>query len=402
MPGSGDPDGIRQVFTQGHHALMGSALRVGILAGESSGDILGAGLMQALADAYPGTQFEGIGGPQMEALGLRSMVPMERLSVMGLTEPLKRLPELLRIRRNIIRHFTRQPPDVFIGIDSPDFNLGVELRLRKAGIPTVHYVSPSVWAWRQGRIRKIAAACDLVLTLFPFEADFYHQHQVPVAFVGHPLADRIPLEPDTTGARTRLGLDTDRPVLAILPGSRRDEVGRLGPVFLAAAARLQQENPGLQLVLPCASPERKAQLLQMPEIAGIQVMLTDGQSRLVMEAADAALLASGTAALEAMLFKLPMLVCYRMGAISYGIISRLVRVPWFSLPNLLAGRQLVEELVQGAVVPEVLAPRLRQLLLRDSAHEALMHMYRELHMQLRQDASRKAAMAIAGLLTPAQ
>jgi lipid-A-disaccharide synthase len=378
---------------------MEATLRVGILAGESSGDILGAGLMQALAIRFPGARFEGIGGPLMEALGLQSMVPMERLSVMGLTEPLKRLPELLRIRREVMRHFRDHPPDVFIGIDSPDFNLGIERKLRRAGIRTVHYVSPSVWAWRQGRIRKIAAACDLVLTLFPFEADFYRRHQVPVTFVGHPLADEIPLQPDTRAARSGLGLDPARPLLALLPGSRRDEVGRLAPVFLATAARLQQENPSLQVVLPCASPARRQQLEQMPGLAALDIRLVDGRSRLVMEAADAVLLASGTAALEAMLFKLPMLVCYRMGTLSYAIISRLVKVPWFSLPNLLANRQLVEELVQDEVVPEVLAPKMRRLLLRDSAHEALMHTYLELHEQLRQDASSRAAAAIAALVS---
>lgn len=378
---------------------MNPILRVGILAGESSGDILGAGLMQAMLHHFPDIRFEGIGGPLMEAQGLSSMVPMERLSVMGLTEPLKRLPELLRIRKNVIRHFREDPPDVFIGIDSPDFNLGIEKRLRKAGIRTVHYVSPSVWAWRQGRIRKIAAACDLVLALFPFEAVFYKARQVPVAYVGHPLADNIPLVPDKPGARSRLGLAIDRPVLAILPGSRRDEVARLAPVFLQTAARLQQADPRLQVILPCASLARREQIARMPDIQALDIQLVDGQSRIVMEAADAALLASGTASLEAMLYKLPMLVCYRMGALSYAIISRMVKVPYFSLPNLLAGEKLVDELVQDQVLPTVMAEKMQRLLDRDLAHQQLMTRYQHLHEQLKQNASDKAAAAVISLIS---
>ncbi len=221
------------------------ALHVGILAGESSGDILGAGLIEALRLQDPNVRFSGIGGPLMQQQGFTSRVPMERLSVMGLVEPLKRLPELLRIRRDIVRHFSTDRPDVFVGIDSPDFNLGVEGRLREQGIRTVHYVSPSVWAWRRRRIRKIAAAVDRVLTLFPFEADFYRQHEVPVTFVGHPLADLIPMEPDRDGARAALGLPREGKVLALLPGSRQGEVARMGPVFIQTAALLAQRDPQL-------------------------------------------------------------------------------------------------------------------------------------------------------------
>jgi lipid-A-disaccharide synthase len=379
---------------------MAKPLRVGILAGESSGDILGAGLMQALRQRHPDIRFEGIGGPLMEAQGLQSRVPMERLSVMGLVEPLKRLPELLRIRRELVRDFLREPPDVFIGIDSPDFNLGVEARLRARGIKTVHYVSPSVWAWRQRRIHKIARAVDLMLTLLPFEAEFYHRHQVPVCFVGHPLADLIPLEPDRAAARLQLQLPAEGRVLAMLPGSRQGEVARLAPVFLATAKRLLADDPALRVLIPCASETRRRQLDGLVEALHARdprLQLLDGTSREAMTAADAVILASGTAALEAMLLKRPMLVCYRMAPLSYFIISRMLRVPYFSLPNLLAGAPLVEELVQEQVTEATLVDRALRLL-APSGQEALLHSYRDIHLQLRQDASRRAAEAIIEIL----
>lgn len=376
-----------------------SKLRVGILAGESSGDILGAALMQALRRHRPDIEFTGIGGPLMEAEGLVSRVPMERLAVMGFVEPLKRLPELLRIRRNIIAHFAQTKPDVFIGIDSPDFNLAVEHKLREQGIRTVHYVSPSVWAWRQSRIHKIGAAADLVLALFPFEADFYHRHQVPVCFVGHPLADQIPLEPDQLAARAQLGLPANGKVLALLPGSRQGEVARMAPVFLQTAALLRAADPTLRFLLPCANAERKQQLQALLGAAadGEGITLVDGQSRVVMTAADAVLLASGTAALEAMLLKKPMLVCYRMAPLSYAIISRMLKVPYFSLPNLLAGAPLVEELVQAQVNPAALASRATALLQTGPGHQALISRYRELHVALQGDASERAARAVLAL-----
>lgn len=375
-----------------------SALHVGILAGESSGDILGAGLMQALLQQHPDLRFTGIGGPLMQAQGLVSRVPMERLSVMGLIEPLKRLPELLRIRRDIVRHFNSDKPNVFIGIDSPDFNLGVERRLHEQGIRTVHYVSPSVWAWRQRRISKIAAAVDLVLTLFPFEADFYLQHKVPVCFVGHPLADDIPLEPNRQQARATLGLNATDTVLALLPGSRQGEVARMGPVFLQTAALLVQQHPGMRFLLPCANAERKQQLQDLVPDSLDSVRLLDGQSRVAMAAADAVLLASGTAALEAMLLKKPMLVCYKMAPLSHALISRMLKVPYFSLPNLLAGELLVEELVQDEVNPENLAGKVQNLLQTDARQQRLSERYREIHRTLLGGASTKAAKAVLDLL----
>lgn len=377
---------------------MTKVLHVGILAGESSGDILGAGLMQALRAKYPDIRFSGMGGPLMTEQGLHSRFPMERLSVMGLIEPLKRLPELLRMRRELVQGFLQDPPQVFIGIDSPDFNLGVEQRLHDHGIKTVHYVSPSVWAWRQGRIHKIAKATDLVLALLPFEAAFYQQHQVNVSFVGHPLADLIPLEPDRSAARSQLGLAETGRVLALLPGSRQGEVARMGPVFIATARALLERHADLTVLIPCANHNRKLQLSALIGNSDPRLILLDGQSRQAMTAADAVILASGTAALEAMLLKRPMLVCYKMAALSYFIISRMLKVPWFSLPNLLAGKALVEELVQAEVHVSALTSKAERLLVNSDEQQVVLAQYRAIHLLLRQDASKKAAESISYLL----
>jgi len=376
---------------------MSRPLRIGILAGESSGDILGAGLVRALRARHPDLELHGIGGPLLQEQGLESLHPMDRLSVMGLVEPLKRLPELLRIRRDAKALMLRERVDVFIGIDSPDFNLGLEEDLKRAGIRTVHYVSPSVWAWRQKRIHKIARATDLVLALFPFEAAFYDQHEVAVCCVGHPLADELPLDPDRAAARAALGFSADAPLLALLPGSRGGEVARLAPSFIAAAQQLQKEIPGLQVALPAANVEREAQLRALLP-SDTTIRLLQGQSRLLMQAADFALLASGTATLEALLCKLPMLVCYRMAPLSYALISRLLKVPYFSLPNLLAQELLVEELVQEQVVPEQLVPRLKALLEDRERHARVQARYREIHQSLRRNASERAAEAVLKLV----
>ncbi len=377
---------------------MNTTLRVGILAGESSGDILGASLMQALRRLQPNILFEGIGGPLMQAEGLHSRHPMERLAVMGIFEPLKRLPELLHIRRDITNYFLANPPAVFIGIDSPDFNLTIESRLHAKGIPTVHYVSPSVWAWRQNRVRKIAKAVDLVLTLFPFEADFYQKYQVPVCFVGHPLADIINLLPDSQLARSELNLLSTAKVIAFLPGSRQSEVARLGPVFLQTAELLSLQYPNLMFLFPCASAHCKRQLQSMLGPAQTTVRLLNGQSRLAMEAADVVVLASGTATLEAMLLKKPMLVCYKMAWLSFAIISRLLRVPYFSLPNLLAGESIVEELVQKQVNPSSLVTKVVKLLSEKPQNQHISQRYMQIHQSLRMGASNKAAQAVMKLL----
>ncbi|WP_324733638.1 lipid-A-disaccharide synthase [Pseudomonas paeninsulae] len=374
---------------------MADLLRVALVAGEASGDILGAGLMQALKARHPQIEFIGVGGPRMQAEGLSSYFPMERLAVMGLVEVLGRLPELLARRRQLIKTLIDAKPDVFIGIDAPDFNLGLELKLRRAGIKTVHYVSPSVWAWRQKRVLKIRDACDLMLTLFPFEAQFYDAHQVPVRFVGHPLADAIPLQADRAAAREALDLPQDSAVVALLPGSRGGEVARLGALFLDAAVRLRTLRPGIRFVVPCASPERRVQLEQMLVGRDLPLTLLDGRSHDALAACDAVLIASGTATLEALLYKRPMVVAYKVAPLTYLILKRLVSSAYFALPNLLAERMLVPELIQHAATPEALAQALAPLL-NDGVVQT--EGFDVIHRALRRDASAQAAEAVLKLI----
>jgi lipid-A-disaccharide synthase len=375
-------------------------LTIAIIAGEASGDILGAGLIRSLHKRYPNARFVGIGGEEMIAEGFNSLVPMERLSVMGLVEVLGRIRELFSIRARLLDYFFTTPPDVVIGIDSPDFTLAIERRCREAGIPSVHYVSPSVWAWRQKRIFKIAKSVDLMLTLFPFEARFYEEHQVPVAFVGHPLADRIPMEPDTRAARESLGLELDKPVLAVLPGSRGGEVERLGTLFLEASRWLQARRPDIQLVIPCVNRDRERQIQGLVESLEVKlpVTLVRGRSREVMAASDVVLLASGTATLEAMLLKKPMVVGYRLSNFSYKLLSRLVKVPWVALPNLLAQKPLVPELLQDDATPERLGAAVLERLEHEQERADLKQAFTELHKSLKQDADERAAIAISQLL----
>ncbi|SED65436.1 lipid-A-disaccharide synthase [Pseudomonas anguilliseptica] len=373
---------------------MTDLMRVALVAGEASGDILGAGLMQALKGQYPQIEFIGIGGPLMQAQGLNSYFPMERLSVMGLVEVLGRLPELLSRRKRLINTLSAAKPDVFIGIDAPDFNLTLEFKLRQAGIKTVHYVSPSVWAWRQKRVLKIREACDLMLTLFPFEAQFYQDHQVPVRFVGHPLADTIPQQADRAAARYALNLSHDQSVVALLPGSRGGEVSRLGSLFLDAAVRLRTLRPGIQFVLSCSSPERRAQLEQMLVGRDLPLTLLNGRSHEALAACDAVLIASGTATLEALLYKRPMVVAYKVAPLTYRILKRLVTSAYISLPNLLAERLLVPEMIQDAATPEALAQLLAPLL---DGGEVQTEGFDVIHRALRRDASAQAAKAVLQL-----
>lgn len=377
---------------------MDNPIRIGIVVGEASGDQLGAPLIPALRELFPDAIFEGIGGPRMQAEGFQSLYSMERLSVMGFKEPLKRLPELLGIRRGLYRHFVDNGFTLVVGIDAPDFNLGLELKLRRRGILTAHYVSPSVWAWRQGRIRKIARAVDLMLTLFPFEAAFYRKHQVRVAFVGHPLADRFPMRPDTRGARVRLGLPEEGPLLAIMPGSRGSEVAMLGPLFLDVASWCRQRIPDLAFIVPAANDDRRRQLEQMLVDSDLSVTLLDGNSHSAMEAADAVLLASGTTALEAMLLKKPMVVSYRLGKLTYWLLSRLVKTEYVSLPNLLAGRRLVPELLQDDATVEAIGTELLKIFSDPDASAALTREFAEIHRQLQADASVVAARNLAELV----
>ena len=376
------------------------AITFAIIAGEASGDILGAGLIRSLRHRYPGARFVGIGGEEMVAEGFNSLVPMERLSVMGLVEVLGRIRELFSIRARLYEYFFATPPDVVIGIDSPDFTLAIERRCREAGIPSVHYVSPSVWAWRQKRIFKIAKSVDLMLTLFPFEARFYEEHQVPVAFVGHPLADRIPMTPETGKARQELGLDDQAPLLAIQPGSRAGEVDRLGTLFLEAARWIQERRPDLQLVIPCVNRDRERQVRELVEALDVklQVTIVRGRSREVMAASDVVLLASGTATLEAMLLKKPMVVGYRLSDFSYALLSRLVKVPHVALPNLLAKKPLVPELLQADASAESLGAAVLERLENQDERQRLVSAFTELHQTLKQDADEKAAQAISALL----
>ena len=370
-----------------------------IVAGEASGDLLGADLIRALKEQFPDAVFEGVGGPKMQAEGFQSLFDMDRLSVMGVIEPLKRLPELLGIRRTIVKRYSENKPAVFIGIDSPDFNLTIEAKLHSLSVKTVHYVSPSVWAWRQGRIKGIKKSIDLMLTLLPFEARFYEQRQVPVAFVGHPLADRIPLETDVPGARKALGLDAQARILAVLPGSRGGEVGQLMPAFLEAMVVLNQQDPALHFVIPAANNARREQIQALLDAQpDLPVSLVDGQSRTVMAAADVVLMASGTATLEGLLLTKPMVVGYRVGAVTYAIVSRLIKSEFVSLPNLLCRQEMVPELIQEGLTTDAIVAAVRRWFDQPEQAQALKARFQDVHEQLRGGASEKAAAAVAKLL----
>lgn len=356
--------------------------------------------MGALARRLPGLCCEGIAGPQLLAAGCQGLYPMERLSVVGLAEVVRRVPELLRARRRLLARWAASPPGVFVGVDAPDFNLGLERRLRARGVPTVHYVSPSVWAWRRYRVRKVARAVDRLLVLFPFEADFYERHGVPVRLVGHPLADRIPMEPVVAQARRELGLPAEGEWVALLPGSRAGEVARLSAPLLGAAAWLRARRPGLGFLVPAASPETRAVFESEWRRAGADLPLRvfDGHSRTVMAAADVVLLASGTATLEALLLKRPMVVTYRVHPLTYALARRLVRVAHVSLPNLLAGRALVPELLQDQATPERLGAAVLSFLEDPGARASLQETFRALHRTLRLGADDRAAEAVLELL----
>jgi lipid-A-disaccharide synthase len=378
---------------------MSDRIHIGIVVGEASGDILGAALMSQLRNHFPDAEFSGIGGPRMLELGFHSYFPQDRLAVMGLVEPLKRLPELLRIRKFLREHFIASPPAVFIGIDSPDFTISLEGSLKASGIKTVHYVSPSVWAWRQKRVFKIARSCDLMLTLLPFEAAFYEKHNVPVEFVGHHLADEIPVEVDKYQARRELGIPEHARVVALLPGSRASEVERMGTLFMHAAVFCLEQDPGLLFYIPAANSDRYRQLhLQLNEYVDFQVQLINGHSHKVMAAADVVLLASGTVTLEAMLLKKPMVVAYKMAPLTFKILSWLVKTPFISLPNLLANKLLVPELLQNDATPEKLSAAVMHYFENPEEAQALSKTFADMHGILKRNASERAAAAIAKLI----
>lgn len=375
-------------------------MKLGIVAGEVSGSTLGAGLMYALRLQKPDLQASGVGGSEMIAAGFNSFHEMDRLSVMGLIEPLGRLPELIRMRSNLFHYFSENKPDVFIGIDSPDFNLGLELKLRKQGIPVVHYVSPSVWAWRKKRIHKIAKAVDLVLTLFPFEAAFYEQHNVPSCFVGHPLADIIPLTSDQAAAKKSLGLEPEETYIALLPGSRRNELKYLAELFLNTAKICLQHKPNVKFITSAANTERNKEFQAMcQQIApGLPIQFFESRTHEVMAAADVVLVTSGTATLETMLFKRPMVIAYRMANLTYQIARHLVKIPYIGLPNLLANEALVPEFIQDAAQPEMLAEELLAFLNLPEKTRALQEKFTQIHQQLRCDANQRAAEAVLQLV----
>ena len=379
---------------------MSNPTTIGILAGEASGDILGAGLIQTLRAQHPELQFVGIGGPKMIAAGCHSLHDMERLSVMGLIEPLRRLPELFRIRRNLYQYFSQHPPAIFIGIDSPDFNLGLELKLRQQNIPVIHYVSPSVWAWRQKRITKIARATNLVLTLFPFETEFYRKHQVPAQFVGHPLADLIPLQPDKLAARKRLNLVPEATYIALLPGSRHNELKFLAENFLTTAYLCWKKRPELKFITSAVNEKRYQELhaLQQARFPDLPLTFFQKQSHDVLEAADVVLVTSGTATLETMLYKRPMVIAYRMANLTYQLAKYLVKLDHIGIPNLLAQDRLVPEFIQDAATPENMSAALLDYLDHPEKMIALEKKFLDIHQQLRRDASQQAAEAVLDLL----
>ncbi|CFU91887.1 lipid-A-disaccharide synthase [Yersinia pseudotuberculosis] len=377
----------------------GRPLTIGLVAGETSGDILGAGLIRALKVQVPNARFVGVAGPLMQAEGCDAWYEMEELAVMGVVEVLERLPRLLKIRKDLTQRFSALSPDVFVGIDAPDFNITLEGRLKQRGIRTIHYVSPSVWAWRQKRVFKIGKATDMVLAFLPFEKAFYDRFNVPCRFIGHTMADAMPLVPDQQAARAELGIAPNATCLALLPGSRHSEVEMLSADFLRTAVILRDKLPNLEVVVPLVNSKRREQFERIKaEIApDLSVHLLDGKARVAMIASDAALLASGTAALECMLAKCPMVVGYRMKPFTFWLAERLVKTPYVSLPNLLAGEELVTELLQQECQPQKLAGALLPLLQGGSEIAALKERFLVLHQSIRCGADEQAAQAVLEL-----
>ena len=378
-------------------------MRIVIIAGEASGDLLGAGLIRSLRSRFPELEVEGIGGPQMESEGCKSYYSMERLSVIGLFEAFGRLPELIPVRARIVKQLLKDPPVVFIGVDAPDFNLSIARKLKAAGIKTVHYVSPSVWAWRRYRIRKIVKSLDLMLVLFPFEAEFYRKYGLCVEFVGHPLAEVIADCPSQSVARQALNLSAQAQYVALLPGSRSSEVRHLGQCMIETAQWLLERRPTLQFLAPMANAQVRYQFQQFLDKSSLRknIRLIDGSARQVMAASDVVLLASGTASLEAMLLNRPMVVTYRTTRLSYAILRRVVgaNISYVGLPNLLAGRELVPELLQDQATPARLGAALLTFLEQPADMERVQGEFERLGRQLKRGASERAAEAVAQLIS---
>lgn len=377
---------------------MAKPLRIGIVVGELSGDTLGEGLIKAIQQQHPDAEFVGIGGPKMMALGCQSLFNMEELAVMGLVEVLGRLPRLLRVKKELVKYFTSNPPDVFIGIDAPDFNLRLERTLKDSGIKTVHYVSPSVWAWRQKRIFSIQAATNLVLAFLPFEKAFYDKFDVPCEFIGHTLADSIPMQTEKAAARTALNLSQDKKWLAVLPGSRGSELAMLCEPFIQTCQKLHRQYPDLGFVVALVNDKRRQQFEQAwqdlaPEL---EFQLVNDTAHNVIAASDAVLLASGTVALECMLIKRPMVVGYKVNAITAWIAKKLVKTDYVSLPNILAEQELVKELLLEDCTPDKLFEAVSELL--DSDNQALIEKFTEMHHWIRKGADQQAANAVLKLI----
>jgi lipid-A-disaccharide synthase len=374
--------------------------KIGILAGEASGDLLGAKLIQALRARCPDLQIEGIGGPAMIAAGCESLFDIERLAVMGFVEPLLRLPDLIKLRHDLLQYFLKNPPDVFIGIDAPDFNLDLEAKLKKAGIPVVHYVSPSVWAWRQYRVHKIAKAVDLMLTLLPFEAKFYEQHQVPVKYVGHPLASQIPLQPDKLAARRSLCIPEKAVYVALLPGSRRQEIKYMAEPFLRAAYQAWKQRPHLRFLTAHVNEQRYQEFYECYKkyTPDLPLEFFTRRSQDVMAAADVVVVTSGTCTLETMLFKKPMIIAYKMSRFTFQLAKFLVKTPFIGLPNLLANEMLVPELIQDAAHPEAICQHIFDYLDHPEKVEVLRDKFTHLHEQLREDSANCISTAILNLV----
>jgi len=375
---------------------------IALVAGEASGDNLGAALIAAIRERLPGARFVGVPGPRMREAGCEALAASEELALMGLAEILRHLPRLLRLRRRLIKELSARRPAVFVGIDAPEFNLGLARRLKQAGVPTVQYVSPQVWAWRQGRVRGIAESCDRILCLLPFEPDFFTRHGVASRFVGHPLADQFPLHADRSAARAALGYTESDEIVALLPGSRMGEVSRLATPFVGAAQWLAARRRGVKFIVPLTSIATRTHFESVlaPVSAALAIKVQDGQSQLALAAADVVLTASGTATLETLLSQRPMVVAYQLAPLTAFLLRRLglVKVKHFAQPNLLVGREVVPEFFQEAATPAALGAAVLRWLEEPAALESLQRDFASVHQQLRQGGAGLAADAVLELV----